>query len=125
MKSKLILFICMILLPSIVHTQKQLKSYAITNALDSISKEKRLVVLGVAKLEYLISDNKKLSRINHSLNEINERNAAYIVQIEGLNDQLNEGLSEEIKRKKKWRKATLYSVGVNVIFLTSLYVLNR
>ena len=125
MRNTLILFICMILWPSIVHTQKQLKSYAITNALDSISKEKRLVVLGVAKLEYLISDNKKLSRINHSLNEINERNAAYIVQIEGLNKELNEGLSEEIKRKKKWRKATLYSVGVNVIFLTSLYVLSR
>lgn len=108
-----------------MHTQKPLKSYAITNALDSISKEKRLVVLGVAKLEYLISDNKKLSSINHSLNEINERNAAYIVQIEGLNKELNEGLSEEIKRKKKWRKATLYSVGVNVIFLASLYVLSR
>lgn len=108
-----------------MHTQKQLKSYAITNALDSISKEKRLVVLGVAKLEYLISDNQKLNSINHSLNEINERNAAYIVQIEGLNKELNDGLNEEIKRKKKWRKATLYSVGVNVIFLTSLYVLNR
>ena len=108
-----------------MHTQKQLKSYAITSALDSISKEKRLVVLGVAKLEYLISDNKKLSRINHSLNEINERNAAYIVQIEGLNEKLNEGLTEEIKRKKRWRTATLYSVGVNVIFLASLYVLNR
>jgi hypothetical protein len=82
-------------------------------------------VLGVAKLEYLISDNQKLSRINHSLNEINEHNAAYIGQLEGLNEELNEGLSEEIKRKKKWRKATLYSVGVNVIFLTSLYVLSR
>ena len=102
-----------------------MKSYAITSALDSISKEKRLVVLGVAKLDYLISDNQKLSRINHSLNEINERNAAYMVQIEGLNKELNEELSEEIKRKKKWRKATLYSVGFNVIFLTSLYVLSR
>jgi hypothetical protein len=81
--------------------------------------------LGVAKLDYLISDNQKLSRINHSLNEINERNAAYIVQIEGLNKELNDGLNEELKRKKKWRKATLYSVGFNVIFLTSLYVLSR
>ena len=108
-----------------MHTQKQLKSYAITNALDSISKEKRLVVLGVAKLDYLISDNQKLSRINHSLNEIISHNVQYIAQLEGINKELNEGLSEEIKRKKKWRKATLYSVGVNVIFLTSLYVLNR
>ncbi len=82
-------------------------------------------MLAVAKLDYLISDNKKLSMINHSLNEINERNAVYIVQIEGLNEELNEGLNEEIKRKKKWRKATLYSVVVNVIFLTSLYVLSR
>lgn len=108
-----------------MHTQKPLKSYAITSALDSVSKEKRLVVLAVTQLDYLITDNQNLSRINHSLNEINERNAAYIIQIEGLNKELNEGLSEEIKRKKKWRKATLYSVGVNVIFLTSLYVLSR
>jgi hypothetical protein len=81
--------------------------------------------LAATQLDYLITDNKKLSRINHSLNQINERNASYIVQLEGLNKELNEGLNEEIKRKKKWRNATLYSVGVNVIFLTSLVVLNR
>jgi hypothetical protein len=108
-----------------VHTQRQLKSYAITNALDSISKEKRLVVLAVAKLDYLISDNQKLSRINHSLNEINERNAVYIVQIEGLNKELNDELNAELKRKKKWRNATLYSVGFNAAFLTALIVLGR
>lgn len=108
-----------------MHTQRQLKSCAITSALDSVSKEKRLVVLAVTQLDYLITDNQNLSRINHSLNEINERNAAYIIQIEGLNKELNEGLNEEIKRKKKWRKATLYSVGVNVIFLASLIVLSR
>jgi hypothetical protein len=82
-------------------------------------------VLAVTQLDYLIIDNQNLSRINHSLNEINERNAAYIGQLEGLNKELNEGLSEEIKRKKKWRKATLYSVGLNVIFLASLIVLSR
>ena len=108
-----------------MHTQKQLKSYAITSALDSISKEKRLVVLGVAKLEYLISDNQNLSMINHSLNQINERNVVYIMQIEGLNEELKKELNDEIKRKKKWRNATLYSVGINVIFLTSLIVLGR
>ena len=102
-----------------------MKSYAITNALDSVSKEKRLVVLAVTQLDYLITDNQNLSMINHALNEINEHNAAYIVQIEWLNKELNKELSEEIKRKKKWRKATLYSVGINVIFLASLYVLNR
>lgn len=81
--------------------------------------------MGVAKLEYLISDNQKLSTINHSLNEIISHNVQYIAQLEGINKELNEGLNEEIKRKKKWRKATLYSVGVNVIFLASLYVLGR
>ena len=125
MKSKLILFTFMILLPLIAHTQKQLKSYAITSALDSVSKEKRLVVLGVTHLEYLITDNQKLSAVNHSLNEINERNASYIAQLTEQNVQLNSELSGQIKSKKKWRKATLYSVGVNVIFLASLYVLNR
>lgn len=108
-----------------MHTQRPLKSYAITSALDSSHKEKRLVVLAVTQLDYLISDNQNLSMINHSLNQINERNVVYIKQIEGLNEELKKELSEEIKRKKKWRKATLYSVGVNVIFLASLYVLNR
>ena len=103
-----------------MHTQKQLKSYAITNALDSISKEKRLVVLGVAKLEYLISDNQKLSRINHSLNEINDRNAAYIVQLEGLNKELNDELNAELKRKKKWRNATLLLGSVYVLSILDL-----
>ena len=82
-------------------------------------------MLAVTQLDYLIIDNQNLSMINHSLNQINERNADYIMQIEGLNKELNEGLSEEIKRKKKWRNATLYSVGINVIFLTALIVLGR
>ena len=81
--------------------------------------------MAVAKLDYLISDNQKLSRINHSLNEINERNAVYIVQIEGLNKELNDELNAELKRKKKWRNATLYSVGFNAAFLTALIVLGR
>ena len=82
-------------------------------------------MLAVTQLDYLIIDNQNLSMINHSLNEINERNAAYIMQIEGLNEELNDGLNAELKRKKKWRKATLYSVGLNAIFLTSLIVLGR
>lgn len=81
--------------------------------------------MAVAQLDYLIIDNQNLSMINHSLNQINERNAVYIGQLEGLNKELNEGLSKEIKRKKKWRNATLYSVGINAIFLASLIVLNR
>ena len=81
--------------------------------------------MAVAQLDYLIIDNQNLSMINHALNDINEHNAVYIMQIEGLNKQLNEGLSDEIKRKKKWRNATLYSVGVNAVFLTALIVLGR
>ena len=81
--------------------------------------------MAAIQLDYLIIDNHNLSMINHSLNEINERNASYIVQLEGLNKELNEGFNEEIKTKKKWRNATLYSVGCNVIFLASLYVLSR
>lgn len=125
MRNALILFTCMILLPSIAHTQKQLKSYAITSALDSVSKEKRLVVLGVTHLEYLISDNEKLIAVNHSLNEINERNTVYIEQLTEKNVQLNSQLTGQISNKKKWRKATLYSVGLNAIFLASLYALSR
>ena len=125
MRNALILFTCMILLPSIAHTQKQLKSYAITSALDSVSKEKRLVVLGVTHLEYLISDNQKLIAVNHSLNKINELNAFYIAQLEGELVVLKDINKREIGRKKKWRKATLYSVGLNAIFLASLIVSNR
>ncbi len=82
-------------------------------------------MLAVTQLDYLIIDNQNLSMINHSLNEINERNVVYIMQIEGINEQLKEGLNEEIKRKKKWRNATLYSVGINAVFLTALIVLGR
>lgn len=125
MRNALILSICMIALPLIAATQKQLKSYAITSALDSVSKEKRLVVLGVTHLEYLISDNQKLIAVNHSLNEINERNTVYIGQLTEKNVQLNSELTGQISNKKKWRKATLYSVGLNAIFLASLYALSR
>ena len=81
---------------------------------------------------YLNSDNQKLSRENQALTKINGRNELYIGQIErnlrdikDINKGLNEGLNEELKRKKKWRRATLYSVGLNLTFLTSLIVLNR
>jgi hypothetical protein len=125
MKSKLILFICMILFPLIAHTQKPSKSYANTNALDSISKEKRLVVLGVTQLNYLIIDNQKLCQENQALTKINERNVLYIAQIERDLSDIRQVNERNIQAKKKWRKATLYSVGLNVTFLVSLYVLNR
>ena len=93
--------------------------------LDSLSEERRLVLLAVNKMYYLNADNQKLSQENQALTKINELNVSYIAQIErDLNDlrQVNE---RNIQSKKKWRKATLYSVGLNVTFLVSLYVLSR
>ena len=82
-------------------------------------------MLGVTRMEYLNADNQKLSQENQALTKINGRNVLYIGQIErDLNDirQVNE---RNIKAKKKWRRATLYSVGLNLTFLTSLIVLSR
>jgi hypothetical protein len=100
--------------------------------LDSLSKERRLVLLAVNKMYFLSADNQKLCQENQALTKINELNVSYIAQIErdlshieGLNEGLTKGLNEELKRKKKWRKATLYSIGLNAIFLASLYVLSR
>jgi hypothetical protein len=76
-------------------------------------------------MEYLVIDNDKLLIQNKSLTEINERNASYITKIDGLNKGLNEELNKEISRKKKWRNATLYSLGFNAAFLTALIVLSR
>ena len=84
-----------------------------------------MVLLAINKMYYLNSDNQKLSRENQALTKINQLNVSYIAQIErNLNDirQVNE---RNIEAKKKWRKATLYSVGLNAIFLTTLYVLSR
>ena len=62
--------------------------------------------------------------ILHNENEI----AQLKVQNEGLkekNEGLSEGLNEGLRAKKRWQKATLYSVVLNVTFLGSLYVLSR
>jgi hypothetical protein len=115
----------MILLPLIVHTQRQYKSYAITSALDSLSEEKRLVVLGITRMEYLNADNKKLSQENQALTKINEINVSYIAQIERELTDIRQVNDRNIEAKKKWRRATLYSVGLNVTFLASLIVLSR
>ena len=90
-----------------------------------MSEEKRLVVLGVTRMEYLNADNKKLSQENQALTKINERNELYIAQIERDFNDIRQVNERNIEAKKKWRKATLYSVGLNAIFLTSLYVLSR
>ena len=125
MKNKLILFICLIVLPSIAHTQKQSINYVHSKELDSLSVERRLVVLGVKSLEYYVSLNGLNQRIISTQRDIilhNEKEIAQLTkQNEGLSDELNEGL----RAKKRWQKATIYSVSLNVIFLGSLYVLSR
>lgn len=95
------------------------------NALDSLSEERRLVLLAVNKMYYLSADNQKLSQENQALTKINERNELYIGQIERELSDIRQVNDRNIEAKKKWRKATLYSVGLNLTFLASLYVLNR
>ena len=82
-------------------------------------------MLAINKMEYLVIDNDKLVMVNHSLNEINERNASYIAQLQGELVVLKDVNKREVKRKKKWRTATLYSLGFNAAFLTALIVLSR
>jgi hypothetical protein len=82
-------------------------------------------VLGVTRMEYLNADNQKLSRENQALTKINERNVSYIAQIERELSDIRQVNERNIESKKKWRKATLYSVGLNVTFLASLIVLSR
>ena len=124
MKNKLILFICLTALPLIAHTQKQSTGFSNSKELESLSIERGLVVLGVKSLDYYVHINDINSRIIRTQSEVIVYNEGYIRQIEGLNKGLNEGLNEELNRKKKWRKATLYSIGLNAIFLATLYVLS-
>ena len=125
MKRVLILFIFMIALQSTAHTQKQSTGSSNSKALDSLSVERRLVVLGVKSLDYYVHLNEINSRIIRTQSEVIVYNEGYIRQLEGLNKGLNEGLNEELRAKKKWRKATLYSLSFNAIFLGTLYVLSR
>jgi len=74
---------------------------------------------------YLNSDNQKLCRENQALTKINERNVLYIAQIERDLSDIRQVNERNIQSKKKWRKATLYSVSINAIFLASLFVLSR
>lgn len=93
--------------------------------LDSLSEERRLVLLAVNKMYYLSADNQKLSQENQALTKINELNVSYIAQIKRELSDIRQVNDRNIEAKKKWRKATLYSVGLNAIFLTSLIVLSR
>jgi hypothetical protein len=123
MKNKLILFICLTALPLIAHTQKQSTGFSNSKALDSLSIERRLVVLGVKSLDYYVYLNDINSRIIRTQSEVIVYNEGYIRQLEGLNKGLNEGLNEELNRKKKWRKATLLIGSIYVLTATIIYIL--
>jgi hypothetical protein len=125
MRNKLILFICLTVLPLTAHTQKQYNVFSNSRTLDSLSVERRLVVLGVKSLEYYVSLNGLNQRILSSQRDIilhNEKEIAHLIE---QNEGLSEGLNEGLRAKKRWQKATLYSVGLNVTFLATLYVLSR
>lgn len=125
MRNKLILFICLIALPLIAHTQKQSTGFSNSKALDSLSIEKRLVVLGVKSLDYYIHLNDINSRIIRTQSEVILHNESYIGQLQDDLSHLKQVNEVEIRNKKKWRKATLYSLSFNAIFLGTLYVLSR
>jgi hypothetical protein len=91
--------------------------------LDSLSIERRLVVLGVKSLDYYVHLNDINSRIIRTQSEVIVYNEGYIRQLEGLNKGLNEGLNEELNRKKKWRKATLLIGSIYVLTATIIYIL--
>ena len=122
MKRILILFTFLIALPLIAHTQGQYKDSLNSKGLDSLSIERRLVVLGVRSLDYYIQLDKNQRSIIHTYAQLNEHNVRYIAQLEGLNAGLSEELNEELRAKKKWRNATLLISGANVIFLTSVFL---
>jgi hypothetical protein len=124
MKRTLILFTFLIALPLIAHTQGQYKDSLNWKELDSLSIERRLIVLGIRSLDYYIELDKNNRSIIHTYAQLNEHNVRYIAQLEQQNVNLNTQLTEQLKAKKKWRNATLLISGANVIFLTS-FVLSR
>ncbi len=124
MKRTLILFTFLIALPLIAHTQGQYKDSLNSKELDSLSVERRLVVLGVRTLDYYIELDKNQRMTIDTYTQLNEYNVRFIAQLEGLNKGLSEALNEQLRAKKKWRNATLLISGANVIFLTSFF-LNR
>jgi hypothetical protein len=113
----------MIALPLIAHTQKLSKDFSNSKALDSLSIERRLVVLGVKSLDYYVHLNDINSRVIRTQSEVIVYNEGYIRQLEGLNKGLNEGLNDELNRKKKWRKATLLIGSIYVLTATIIYIL--
>ena len=121
---RLILSICMIVLPLIAATQKPSQDSESSKRLDSLRIERRLIVLAVTKMAYLQEDNAQLYLINDALIEKNLHNESYIGQLEGdlgyikdINKGLNEGLMMEKERKKTWRNIAIVEGGLLVITL--------
>jgi hypothetical protein len=115
----------LIALPLIAHTQKLSKDFSNSKELNSLSIERRLVVLGVKSLDYYVHLNDINSRIIRTQSEVILHNESYIGQLQADFSHLKQVNDTEIRHKKKWRKATLYSLSFNAIFLGTLYVLSR
>ena len=90
--------------------------------LDSLTIERRLVILGVRSLDYYIELNNNQRMTIDTYAQLNAFNVRYIAQLEEQNKGLSEELNEELRSKKKWRNATLLIGGANVIFLTSFFL---
>ena len=82
--------------------------------LDSLSIERRLIVLGVRSLDYYIELDKNNRSIIHTYAQLNEHNVRYIAQLEGQLVVLRQVIDEEKRAKKKWRNATLLIGGIFV-----------
>jgi len=107
----------MIALPLIAATQKLSRDSVSLRKLDTLRIERRLVVMGVTRMEYLQADNDNLTIINHSLNEIISHNVQYIEQLEGDITQKKDIISKKEKRIRGWRTVALVEGGILVIIL--------
>ena len=103
----------------------QYKGFKNSKELDSLSVERRLVVLGVKSLDYYVNLNKINNKVIDSQLEIIRLNDVELARKDAQILTINQSLDKQIRQKKKWRKATLYSVILNVTFLGTLYVLSR
>jgi hypothetical protein len=120
MKNKLILFTCLIALGLTAHTQQQSNDSTRLKRLDSLSVEHRLVVLAVTKMDYLNTENSLLKKEVKLLTTMNTNNVNFIRQIVGDKQAIEEKLSKEAVKKKKWRNATLFLLCVNVGVILAL-----
>jgi hypothetical protein len=84
---------------------------------DTLSIERRLVVLGVTKMYYLQQDNDLLKSENHNLVLLNKHNVQYIAQLEGDLSAIKDIKEEQERKKRGWRTAALVSSGLFIVTL--------